>query len=59
MEFRVIHEVRFEVAIEASSQKEAEAMAADIPYEEWEQKYVVREDCIAEAESPVNPQAGG
>ena len=59
MEFRVSHEVRFEIAIEAPSQKEAEAVASDTPYEEWEQKYVVREDCIAVAESPVNPQAGG
>ena len=59
MEFRISHEVRFDIAIEASSQKEAEAVASDIPYEEWEQKYVVREDCIAVEESPVNPQAGG
>lgn len=59
MEFRVSHEVRFEIAIEASSQREAEAVAADTPYGEWEEKYVVREDCIAVAESPVNPQAGG
>ena len=59
MEFHISHEVRFEIAIEASSQKEAEEVASDIPYEEWEQKYVVREDCIAVEESPVNPQSGG
>lgn len=58
MEYRISHEVRFEITIEAASQKEAERIAADIPYTDWEERYVVREDCIAVAESPINPQAG-
>ena len=57
MEFRLSHEVRFDITIEASSQTEAEKTAADIPYTEWEEKYVVREDCIAVTESPINPHA--
>ncbi len=58
MEYRISHEVRFEITIEAASQKEAERIAVDIPYTDWEERYVVREDCIAVAESPINPQAG-
>lgn len=59
MQFRISHEVLLEITIDAASQKEAETIASAIPYEEWEQKYAVREDCVAIEESPVNPQYGG
>ena len=32
-------------------------MAATIPYTEWEERYVVREECLALNESPINPRA--
>ena len=57
MQFRVTHEVLFELTVEAPSTKEAEAKAAKTPYRKWLQKYVVREDCVPLEESPVNPQA--
>ena len=57
MKFRLSHEILFQITLEATSQKEAEQVAAEIPYGKWEQKYVVREDCVALEESPLNPQA--
>ena len=57
MEFRLSHEVLFEITVEAKSQRGAEEKAAEIPYTKWERKYVVREDCVALEESPVNPQS--
>lgn len=57
MQFRIGHEVRFQIIIEATSGVEAEKLATDIPYSEWPHSYVVMEDCIPLEESPVNPQA--
>ncbi|MBI4299102.1 MAG: hypothetical protein HY666_05000 [Chloroflexi bacterium] len=57
MKFRMSHEVLFEIILEASSRKEAERLAAEIPYAQWEEKYVVRDECVAVAESPINPHA--
>lgn len=59
MRFWVIHEVRFETAVEAASEKEAERIAASIPYSEWEKSFSVREECVALEENPLNPRAGG
>ena len=55
MEFRVSHEVLFEIVIEAPNRKEAEIIADKTPHTEWHEKYVVREECIAIYESPRNP----
>ena len=55
MKFHVSHEVLFEITLEAANQKQAEKLAADTPYAEWEQGHVVREDCVAVADSPLNP----
>ena len=57
MQYRISHEVRLEITVEAASKKEAEAMAVTIPYTEWEERYVVREECLALNESPINPRA--
>ena len=57
MEYRIIHEVRLEIIVEAASKREAEARATTIPYTEWEERYVVREECLALNESPINPRA--
>ena len=57
MKFRVGHEVRFEIIVEAASPREAEEKAAAIPYEAWMNRYVTNEEVIAVEESPVNPQA--
>ncbi len=56
MEYRISHEVRFELIIEAASEAEAERIASETPYSDWEEKYVVREEYIAVSESPINPQ---
>ena len=56
MMFCVSHEVLFEITVDASSRKDAEQMAAQIPYTQWQQKCVVREESVALAESPVNPR---
>ena len=58
MEFRVRHEVLFEIVIEAPSRKEAEQIADETPHNEWEERYVVREECVAIYESPRNPYRG-
>ncbi len=57
MQYRISHEVRLEITVEAGSRREAEAMAATTPYTEWEERYVVREECVALNESPINPHA--
>ena len=57
MEYRISHEVRLEITVKAASKREAEARAATIPYTEWEERYVVREECLALNESPINPRA--
>ena len=57
MEFLVTHEVRFEIALEAASQKEAGRLAGGTPHTDLEQKHVVQEECIGMEESAVNPLA--
>jgi hypothetical protein len=57
MQFRVGHEVRFQIIVEAANEAEAEKLAAEVPYEQWHHSYIVMEDCVPMDESPVNPQA--
>jgi hypothetical protein len=57
MQFRVGHEVRYEVILEAANAAEAGRMAEQLPYEEWHHNYVTSEDVIPMDESPVNPSA--
>jgi hypothetical protein len=57
MQFRVGHEVRYEVILEAANAAEAGRMAEQMPYEEWHHNYVTSEDVIPMEESPVNPHA--
>ena len=57
MQYIISHEVRLEIIIEAGSKREAETMAVTIPYTDWEERYVVREECLALNESPINPRA--
>ena len=59
MRFRVGHDVRYEIEVEAVSASEAEALAEAAPYEEWVQRYVSNEDVLALDESPINPEASG
>jgi hypothetical protein len=59
VKFFVIHEARFELLIEAASEKEAERLVASIPYERWDRSVTVREEYVPVEESPVNPRAGG
>jgi hypothetical protein len=59
LKFRVSHEVLFVTEIDAANQKEAEAAAEEIPYEQWGSAVVTREDVIPIEESPINPHAGG
>ena len=56
MEFRVGHEVRYEITVDAPNKAEAERIAAAIPYTEWPHSYVTIEDCIPVEESPINPE---
>ena len=58
MEFRVIHEVKYQLTVDAASQREAERIADETPYDDWEQGYVVREECVPLGESPLSPFAG-
>ena len=57
MQFRVGHEVRYEVLLDATNAAEAERMAEQMPYEEWHHNYLTSQDVIAIDESPVNPSA--
>ena len=57
MKFRVGHEVRHEIIMEAANAAEAQEKAAAVPYQEWDHEYVTIEDCFPMDESPVNPQA--
>ena len=59
MQFRVGHEVRYEIIVEAANAAEAAKLAEETPYGEWHHSYVTGEDCIPMDESPVNPNAGG
>ena len=59
MRFLVIHETRFEVVVEASTVRDAEKQAEEIPYEKWERAVTVREECYPIEEDPRNPRAGG
>jgi hypothetical protein len=58
MEFRVGHDVRYEIVVDAPNAAEAERMAADFPYGEWKMRYVSNEDVVAFEDDPRNPQAG-
>ena len=57
MRFRVGHDVRYEVMVEAANAAEAERAAEDIPYEQWQLRYVSNEDVVAYEEAPRNPHA--
>ena len=57
MQFRVGHEVRFQIIVEAANEKEAAKIAEQLPYEQWNHSYIVSEDVIPIEESPVNPMA--
>lgn len=59
MKFFVVHEARFEMVVEAASEKDAERMATSIPYERWDRAVTVREEYVPIEESPINPLAGG
>ena len=39
MEFRVGHDVRYEILIDAPNAAEAERLAAGMPYDQWKAKY--------------------
>lgn len=57
MEYRVGHDVRYEIVVDAPSASAAEEMAAAIPYAQWVLRYVSNEDVVAMVEDPRNPQA--
>ena len=59
MKFLVIHEARFEMSIEAESERDAERRVSKIPYEQWDHAVTIREEYIPVEEDPRNPQAGG
>ena len=44
MLFRVGHDVRYEIIVDAPNAKEAEKNAEDFPYEEWVFRYTSNED---------------
>ena len=55
MLFRVGHDVRYEIIVDAPNAKEAEKIAEDFPYEEWVFRYTSNEDVVATEEDPRNP----
>ncbi|MBI2165634.1 MAG: hypothetical protein HYU29_04450 [Chloroflexi bacterium] len=55
MRFRVIQEVIFELTVEASSGEEAQRLASQVPYSQWDKGYPVREECVPVEEDPLNP----
>ena len=57
MRFRVGHEIRYQLIVEAANEREAASLAESKPYTEWDHSYLVMEDVIPLEESPVNPQA--
>lgn len=56
MKFRIGHEVRYEILVDASNANEAEIQANKVEYHDWDHQYLTIEDCVALEESPVNPQ---
>ena len=56
MQFRVGHEVRFQMIVEAANEAEAAKLAEAKPYDQWDHSYLVLEDVVPLEESPVNPQ---
>ncbi len=58
MKFRVIHEVIYDLTVEAASEREAEQLAGRVPYDQWAGGYAVRDECVPLAESPLNPMPG-
>ena len=59
MKYLVSHEVLYRTTVEAANEKEAAALAEDVPYDEWDSSTLTREDVVPIEESPLNPQAGG
>ncbi len=59
MRYLVSHEVLYRTTVEAANEKEAAALAEDVPYDEWDSSTLTREDVVPLEESPLNPQAGG
>ena len=59
MKYLVSHEVLYRTTVEAANEKEAAALAEDVPYDEWDSSTLTREDVVPLEESPLNPQAGG
>ena len=55
MLFRVGHDVRYEINIDAASAKEAERLVDSIPYSGWTFRYSTNEDVLAIEEDPRNP----
>lgn len=58
MEFRVGHDVRYELLLDAPNAAEAERLAAEVPYDQWVLRYVSNEDVVAFEEDPRNPFPG-
>ena len=59
MRYLVSHEVLYRTTVEAANEKEAAALAEDVPNDEWDSSTLTREDVVPLEESPLNPQAGG
>ncbi len=55
MLFRVGHDVRYEIVIDAPNAKEAERLADNFPYSNWVFRYTSSEDVVSIEEDPRNP----
>jgi len=56
VKFRIGHEVRYEILVDAANPSDAEKQANKVEYQDWDHEYLTIEDCVALEESPVNPQ---
>ena len=55
MRYLVTQEVLYRISVDARNEKEALELAEQIPYLEWDNEILTREEIVPTEESPINP----
>ncbi|MBI68017.1 MAG: hypothetical protein CL777_04645 [Chloroflexi bacterium] len=55
MEYLVTHEILYRLTVDARNEKEAIDLAENVPYLEWDNEILIREEVVPLGESPINP----
>ncbi|MQF87105.1 MAG: hypothetical protein FI734_06600 [SAR202 cluster bacterium] len=58
MRYLVTQEILYRVTVDARNEKEALECAEEIPYQEWDNEILTREEIVPMEESPINPNPG-